>query len=519
MTSNFLPGQFTTEILRRDFSQMVRNRIPLQPEYLSWTAFGGPERAELAAAGRPEQLLDLVNLLRCGVTVRDGRAEPVWWGYIEEVVVELEAVEVRVSLADLANEVRVQYDYTSPDNTRGDRNLTAIAADHRSQAEFGVKTRLLHQANIDEPHALALRDTWLAQHAWPVSRLSQRQQPGPERARLVCSGWFKTLDWQPYAQLEGFYANYGPGPGAFSFGREASAKYAGQSFQPQADSTLKFASFMLRNVGGATRTLTARLHADDGGQPGTVLTTSAPFSPVDLPESAYSWARFTFAAACPLSAGSRYWVTLDPNGLNAGQYFMLRLDENMNFTGGTGRYYNQSTGTWNAFPPADQPDTLFRFVCVSDTADQSLAIANAGGQFFTRISAEPTGIETSPYRNAGLTCLAEIRGLMELGTRNQRLVLAGVSPQRQLRFYEQPQPSQADLYLDSSSRFFTREGVLLAPWRSPVGRFARFSGTNRISLPWDRQRLPACFIAGAEYWPQTGKSRVRAVDGERLLTE
>ena len=517
MTSQFIPDPFTVEILRRDFSQTVQNRVSFESAYLSWTAFGGPERAELTAVGQPDHLLDLVSLLRCGVTVRDRRAEPVWWGYVEEVVVELEAVEVRVTLADLANEVSVQYDYTSPDNTRGDRNLTPSAADRRSQAEFGVKTRLLHQANIDDPHALALRDTWLAQHAWPVSRLSQRQSPGPIRARLVCAGWFQTLDWQPYTELEGFYANYGPGPGAFSFGKDASARYVGQSFQPEADSALKFASFMLRNVGGATRTLTARLQADEGGHPGTVLATSTPLSPVGWPESAYAWARFTFATTCPLTAGQRYWVTLDPNGLNGGQYFMLRLDENMTFTGGVGRYYNESAGAWGAFPPADQPDTLFRFVCVSDTAAQCLAMAETGGQFFTRISVEPTGIETSPYRNTGQTCLAEIQKLMELGTQNQRLILATVSPNRQLRFYEQPQPSQPDLYLDRQSRFFTRQGVQLPPWRPPVGRFARFSGTNRISQPWDRQRLPVCFIAGAEYWPQTGKSRIRAVDGERML--
>jgi hypothetical protein len=71
--------------------------------------------------------------------------------------------------------------------------------------------------------------------------------------------------------------------------------------------------------------------------------------------------------------------------------------------------------------------------------------------------------------------------------------------------------------MDNYNRFFNRQGVLLPPWHPPVGRFARFSGTNRINHPWDKQRLPACFVAGAEYWPQTGKSRIRAVDGEHIL--
>jgi hypothetical protein len=519
MASNFLPSPLTTEIIRRDFSQPVTNRLPIEPDYLSWTAFGGAERAELGASGEVEQLLDLIHLLRCGVMIRDKNSEPVWWGYIEEVVVELEAVEVRVSLADLANEIRVQYDYVSPDNVPGDRNLTDAAVDQRSQAEYGAKTRLLHKSNIDQGQAEALRDTWLGQHAWPISRLSQRDQRGKVRARLICAGWFKTLDWQPYTLLEGFYANYGPGPGAFAFGRDSSAQFVGQSFRPGEECALKTASFMLRKVGAPTRTITARLHADNSGQPGAVLATSAPFSPVDLLAEGYTWATFDFASSYPLTGGERYWITVDPHGLNGSQYFMVRVDQNMTYAGGTGRYYAASSGTWHAFPPADQPDLFFRAVCVSDTLEQLLAIAAHGGQFFTRITAETTGVAISPYRKAGETCLAEIRNLMELGTQNQRLMLAAVTPQRQLRFYEQNQPKEPDLYMDNYNRFFNRQGVLLPPWHPPVGRFARFSGTSRINHPWDRQRLPACFVAGAEYWPQTGKSRIRAVDGEHILEE
>lgn len=508
---------FTTEILQRDFSQPVLIGLPVEPVHLTWSAFGGPERAELVVSGRADQLLDLVSLLRCGVTVRDGQGEPAWWGYIEEVQVQLEAVEVRVTLQDLANRVSVQYDYTSPDTLPGDRNLTEVVDDLRSQAVFGVKAQRIRKSDIDTLQAEALRDTWLEQHAWPVSHLSQRHSSGPVQARLICAGWFKTLGWQPYTQLEGFYANYGPGPGSFIFGKDTSSKYVGQSFVPAMDCCLKTASFMLRKNGGPSRTLTARLQANNGWYPDTILAISEPVDPVDLLENAYVWAKFTFTTPFPLTAGLRYWVTLDPNGLNNSEYFMLRLDENMSFKGGTGRYYSQSAGTWILFPPSDRPDTIFRFVCVSDTSEQLLEIAGIGGQFFTKISAQPTGIATSPYRKKGLNCLAEIEGLMALGTENQRLILAEVTPLRQLWFYEQPRPDQADINLDRLSRFYTREGVPLVPWRPPVGHYARFSGANRINLPWDKKRLPACFIAGAEFWPQTGEHRIRTLDDEDVF--
>ncbi len=78
--------------------------------------------------------------------VRDSEAEPVWWGYVESVEVQLEEVMVRVSLADLANQVQVQYDFLSPDNRVGDRSLTEAAVDLRSQAEYGIKEQAAGRA-------------------------------------------------------------------------------------------------------------------------------------------------------------------------------------------------------------------------------------------------------------------------------------------------------------------------------------------------------------------------------------
>lgn len=510
--SNPQAREFTVDIQRRDFSGPADPDLPLQPLHLSWTAFGGPQTADLGVRGGSDRWVDLIGLLRCGVTVRDALGAPVWWGYVDEVRVLLEAVEVRVALEDLANRVSVQYDFISPDNRPGERLGTTTASEIQSEREYGVKERVILRKNIDETYAEHLRDTSLAQHAWPVSILGQRSQPGDPEVRLRCSGWFQTLAWRFYENGEGFYANTGPGPGSFAFGNSNTSQYAGQSFTPGADCALKYGYFLLRNVGGATRSITARLHPNDPWYPGAVLAASEPFDPSGLPSTSYAWARFTFTDPYPLSGGARYWITLNPNGVDASRYFMLRLDQNMTYARGDGRYYDQSADLWYLYPPADRPDAMFRFVCVSDTGEQLAAVAAAGGQFFPRITAEPTGISTSPYRANGLDCLAEIEKLMQLGTADQRLVLAQVSPERHLRFYAQPDPDQADVYLDQHSRFFTQEGVPLKPWFPPVGRFARLSGSNRINLPWDRHRLPACFIRRADYWPESGIVRIGGGD-------
>ncbi|MBG0785561.1 MAG: hypothetical protein H0S79_10710 [Anaerolineaceae bacterium] len=499
---------FTVELERRDFSGPVNLDCAIQPVTLGWSAFGGPERAELVIRGAEERLVDLTGLLRCGVTVRDLQGEAVWWGYVDAVQVRLAGVTVSVAMKDLANRVSVRYAYLSTGGLPGETGTTPTAANSQSEREYGVKELVLQREDLDEVFAAGLRDTVLAQRAWPVSTLSRRSGVGASEVRLICAGWFRTLAWRHYAHEEGFYANTGPGPGAFAFGNSAAALYPAQSFTPGADGALKTATFMLRNVGGATRTLTARLHADASGSPGAVLATSDPLDPSGLPPASYAWAQFSFAGPVPLTGGSAYWVSLNPNGVNAGQYFMLRLDQNMAYAGGEGRYYDSSAGTWLAYPPGDRPDALFRFVCVADTGDQLAEIAAVGGQFFPRITTQATGILTSSYRAGGLNCLQEVEKLMRLGTADQRLVLASVSPERHLRFYSQPDPQAADIYLDREGRFYTKEGDPLKPWQPPVGRFARLMGSARINLPWDRYRLPACFVGSVEYWVESGRVRV-----------
>ena len=97
---------------------------------------------------------------------------------------------------------------------------------------------------------------------------------------------------------------------------------------------------------------------------------------------------------------------------------------------------------------------------------------------------------------------------MQLGTDQLRPILASVSPERHLLFYEQPDPQEADVYLNREGMFQTCHNVPLPFYQPPIGRFAYWVGSNRIGLPWDRHRLPACFVARAEFWPETGVVRI-----------
>ena len=86
---------------------------------------------------------------------------------------------------------------------------------------------------------------------------------------------------------------------------------------------------------------------------------------------------------------------------------------------------------------------------------------------------------------------------MELGTSNQRLILADVKADLVLRFYEQPDPTIPTAFLDRSGHFYTREGKPLAAHFPPVGQWAGFTGVNSFAMPFDQARAPSCFIHSA----------------------
>lgn len=508
---------FTISFTRRDFSGPIIPAVSLQPERLTWSAFGGPEQADLTARGTVQNLLELASLLRCGVQVADRYGEPVWWGYVDQVTIFLEHVQVSVSLENQFNRVRVQYSFISPDNRLADQDETDPADNPQSQLEFGIKETVLKRTDIDHNFADSLRDTFLSLNAWPVSELSQRSSPGQVYASLHCSGWFKTLAWRSYENSDGFYANYGPGPGVAPLGDTAAHRFVAQSFTPGVDCDLKYAFFQIRKQGSPATSVTITLHADNAGVPASaVLATSYSRSAGLFSISKYTWQKFVWATPYTLTAGQKYWVRLNAGVLDTSNYICVKMDENMGFeqVGHYGKVYSSSTSAWGYLPsitePGSRPDLIFRFVCRSDTGDQLAAIATAGGQFFEKITSLETGIQASPYRMNGCDCLKEIETLLNLGTSNKRLVLARITPERHLAFYEQPDPDEADLYMDGQSRFFTKTCAPLPPYLPPVGRFVRLAAVTDIRMPWDRNRMPACFIASAEYFPGDGRVVVKS---------
>lgn len=498
---------FTVDFSARDFSAPILTGLNAEPLQLDWSVNGGPERAQLQLTGAEDQLIEACRLLRCPVIISDIAGVPVWWGYVEEVLVYLEGAQIKVSLERLFNKVSVRYSYISPNPGLADLSTTASAENGASQVEYGIKEITLQRFGIDDDFAVNLRDTFLSAAAWPESALSQNLQGKHARVILKCAGWFKTLAWQHYQNHEGFYGNTGSGPGVFNFAQSSVYRYPSQVFTPGASGALKYAYFQLRGIGNPTRNLNAQLR--DGG--GTLLATSDAVSGPTLSGVSYRWVRFTFSPPYTLVGGTTYMIGVTGNTTDAAQYFAIRSDENQSCSNGYALYYNGSS--WVHLPsitnPGSAPDLIFRAVCISDTGSQISAIANVGSQFFTRITAPASNVLTCPYRDNGEDRLKEIQNMMALGTSNHRRILARVTPERELEFYEQPDPETPSVYMDGKGQFWTFQGTPLKAYFPPVGQFARYSGSSRIILPFDKARVPACFIEGASYYPLTGRLRIR----------
>lgn len=192
---------FTVHLLKRDFTGRRTNAgWTFEVERYSHGVVGGPLEAELTVTGSEESVWDLLDTLRCPVEIYDHHAEACWWGYVGEVAVGAGEASVGVSLENMANTVYAVYSYVPPgSNTVGTRATTTAAVDSLSVGIYGTKT-LRHSLDGATPaQANAFRDTLLAQKKLPIPTIEFGSGRARGTATLKCYGWWKTLEWQYYA--------------------------------------------------------------------------------------------------------------------------------------------------------------------------------------------------------------------------------------------------------------------------------------------------------------------------------
>lgn len=506
---------FITTFQSRGFETALPCRLEAQPTRLAWSCFGGPSDCTIRMNGQAQKLIETTSLLRAPVNITDSMGSDVWWGFVNQIIIYLEGAIFTISLDELFNKVKVIYSFMATDTNIGSKTETSYMHNNASQEEYGVKEKVLYLENVNQDFAENFRDIFLETHAWAKSQLDVRYPPGEVYAELYCLGWFKTFQWATYQSLDGFYANLGPGPGTFQFGKWP-YRCPGQKFTPANTVYAKYAYFFLGKNASPTTNNQAIIYNDNAGVPGTTAGSSA-WAPVSgYPASSFAWEQFTFTNAVTLTGGNSYWLHCYDGATHASNNFRIRTDENNNYNQDNhpAMYWNASTSAWTNIPnitaPAYACNLYFRLVCRLDTGTQINNISTAGDQFFNHVAAISTGLLTCPYIFKPRPCDELLRELMVLGTTNNRMVLAKVSTERILTFYEGPGKTPPTAYLRKDGLFYTDKGTKIVPYQPPVGQYAILLDSQRLVMPFDVERVPTTFIANAVYYPAMDRLLINA---------
>jgi hypothetical protein len=161
-------------------------------------AVGGFDTAscDIAIRSREEgqQFLDQYIGNRVAFYV-DNPVEPIWEGFINRMTFDAGGVQYTISLDEMTNRVTVTYTDVAASATNA--QITAAANNTDSQALYGIK-----QENIDFGYmragtgAVSLRDTVLAQKAYPLSSITRGQGGGLLHIEML--GFYHTLQWGVY---------------------------------------------------------------------------------------------------------------------------------------------------------------------------------------------------------------------------------------------------------------------------------------------------------------------------------
>lgn len=199
---------------RRDFSGWRSfPNVWFRVNSLDWEAQGGCQAASITAFGEELALWELIETLRGPVRIQDENAEAVWWGFVGEVQVRVDAIEVGATIDSMVNKIAVAYSYVAAGSQEvGERKTTSWASDTESIAEYGTKEFLSSMDGLSDAAAVARRDAILGARRWPVGTGAPFGQPrgrvrrsGAKKslsATLFCRGWSDTLRWR-YAAVSG----------------------------------------------------------------------------------------------------------------------------------------------------------------------------------------------------------------------------------------------------------------------------------------------------------------------------
>jgi len=464
-------------LLQRDFSPTAEPIWRLEVERLIWSAVGGPAEAVITGrvAQNDESYLAQIAMdgLRRPVEVTNQAGEKVWWGFIQRVEVWVNGWCLAYDLADVTNRVCVQYSQPEPQlEWTGMRTFTGWADDPASQQAFGVRERIFTYGSISAGEAEQARDSILASRCQPHGHVTS--QPDFRKAaqvRLICRGWWETLQWRIARFNDGYSGFVKPGLSTQSFGRNATtdARVA-QSFSTGYGGwKCGEAVVNIRATGSVTDQVVCEICADNGGMPGNVLGSAAVNA--SLIANVRWWVKFIFDPKVSINANTPYWLIFSRSGaLNSTNYYLLYTDPGNCYPQGKLMTWNGSTwldvssGTTDInFYTAGYTTRLARLA--------ELAGSDLGGQFLTGFQADAVITGDTLLRRDGIwDCQKEFLNLLERGDVNGAPLAVRVDEDRRLVVVSQPDEADWRFTVDAGGILRTRSGRLAWCPDNPAGQ-------------------------------------------------
>lgn len=451
----------------------------LRIDRLEWEEPGGAALAVLSAVLAVNEAAEAAawaaDALRRPLIVDSPQGEVCWNGFVARAEVCWGAAGAAFDLNHLANRVAAVYNPPISEPPFAPRRTrTDWSEDPLSLNRFGRKERLLQLGQEDASRALSACDAYLQRHALPQGEPFLPARRAAPYLRLICRGWFSTLNWSYLWIGEGREGFLEPAQTPQSLGRlAASDALLAQSFQTAyGPFYLLEAGLNLKRSGTPTDELRVEVCADQNGTPGTVLGSSS-LSASALP-GGRGWARFRFDQPPLLQDGATYWLRFSRSGaLNSTHYYLLYREGNNPYP--LGRMMN-----WNGSAWVDSSGGLndLNFYILAGQSRQKrlleLTAPQSGGQFLrgVHLPADLPGL--TAYPSEGLRpCGAELLDLLASPDAAGRPLSVQVNAQRELIVQALPDEDQPRWLLHPDGSLTT-----------PAGRPARLG--ERLAGEWAR---------------------------------
>lgn len=186
---------FYAQLQTPDFTEMINPSFEMKPLRWSWKRPGGCYRAEIDVIGTEKNTWQtLPTLLRSPVKIYNNNKTAVWWGYVHAVELTAPDAIVGISMDGLFNRVALTYTLVAVGGSTGVDSNALYVQDDDSVIRFGKKEMIASYGDASVAQAEAVRDALLAQYRYVLPDV--RAGNGQSGAKLICYGWWDTLDFE-----------------------------------------------------------------------------------------------------------------------------------------------------------------------------------------------------------------------------------------------------------------------------------------------------------------------------------